>query len=61
MLCSNFSEEVDLPENCSPLTTHTVIVKDEQRDGGKKTKPRCQSAGFVDWRGKVQPDTVRYK
>ncbi|KAL8611905.1 hypothetical protein ACOMHN_061986 [Nucella lapillus] len=38
----------------SPLHTQTMASPGYPKD-------RCKSAGIVDWRGRVQPDTMRYK
>ena len=50
----------------SPL--HRVKVGENVSVSGRNTPltprtptDRCKSVDFVDWRGRVQPDTVRYK
>ncbi|RUS76824.1 hypothetical protein EGW08_015410, partial [Elysia chlorotica] len=53
------------PENSyisSPFASRTLKVRENVTDdaGGIK-KGRCKSAGLLDWRGRIQPDTVRYK
>ncbi|XP_035828438.1 uncharacterized protein LOC101855375 [Aplysia californica] len=45
----------------SPMASHMVHIRDDTPDGRRRGKVRCQSASVVDWRGKIVPDTMRYK
>ncbi|XP_076467778.1 uncharacterized protein LOC143298738 isoform X2 [Babylonia areolata] len=71
---SNSPVQGHLPAPASPHTLpprpySTPLVSGaaarEREDGAtpspRQPKDRCKSAGVIDWRGRVQPDTMRYK
>ncbi|GFS11311.1 structure-specific endonuclease subunit SLX4 [Elysia marginata] len=45
----------------SPFASRTLKVRENVTDSSGVKIGRCKSAGVLDWRGRIQPDTMRYK
>lgn len=58
------STQQSMRPHSSPLRAKEIIIPEEvgvQIQTNTHLQERCKSAGVVDWRGRIQPDTVRYK
>ncbi|GFN95828.1 structure-specific endonuclease subunit slx4, partial [Plakobranchus ocellatus] len=45
----------------SPFASRTLAVRENVSGEGRLKQARCSSAGILDWRGRIQPETLRYK
>ncbi|GFN84971.1 structure-specific endonuclease subunit slx4 [Plakobranchus ocellatus] len=45
----------------SPFASRTLAVRENVPGEGRLKQARCSSAGILDWRGRIQPETLRYK